>query len=216
MNGREIYKIWAPSGAKWVDWVRPVPFIAINDNMDKHKFCEFEINNIEYIEKEHVDTAIIVDLPDYDSVEEGISLAKLGYRPIPLYNGTDEQEKAMPIVDNHSIESALVWGASELGKIKLKDNATPAFLLDTNRMHRFKMDASVFDNSWDIYDQDMPSAEYFLKNGINKIIIRGSSIQKDLRKILYEFQKKGIEILFADGSEKLNNIKIKKPPRKDN
>ena len=30
MNGRDIFKIYAPYGAKWIDWVRPVPFVAID------------------------------------------------------------------------------------------------------------------------------------------------------------------------------------------
>lgn len=27
MTGKDVYKIWAPVGARWVDWVRPVPFV---------------------------------------------------------------------------------------------------------------------------------------------------------------------------------------------
>ena len=72
------------------------------------------------------------------------------------------------------------------------------------------MNVSVFDNSWDIYDQDIPTAEYFLKNGITKIIIRGEEIQRDLKIILYKYQKKGIEILFTNGCEELKKVKIKK------
>ena len=30
MIGKEIYKIYAPMGAKWTQWVRPVPFVAID------------------------------------------------------------------------------------------------------------------------------------------------------------------------------------------
>ena len=30
MRGKEIYKIYAPEGAKWTQWVRPVPFVAID------------------------------------------------------------------------------------------------------------------------------------------------------------------------------------------
>ena len=30
MTGKEVYKIYAPKGAKWVEWVRPVSFIAID------------------------------------------------------------------------------------------------------------------------------------------------------------------------------------------
>ena len=30
MIGEKIYKIYSPNGAKWTEWVRPVPFIAID------------------------------------------------------------------------------------------------------------------------------------------------------------------------------------------
>ena len=213
MTGKETFKIWAPMGARWVDWVRPVPFVAIDNPSKTNSIMNFTIENINYIELQ-TDIAIILDLPDYESIKEGIVLAKLGFRPIPLYNGTDEQQGAMALVSNHGIENALIWGAYELQKLKIADDAPPVFLLDSNRIHRFKMNVSVFDNSWDLYDQDIPSAEYFLKNGISKIVVRGVTIQKDLVKILYKFQKKGITILFTDGYEKPKEVSIKKPPKK--
>ena len=77
-------------------------------------------------------------------------------------------------------------------------------------MHRFKMNLSVFDNSWDIYPQDIPSKEYFIQNGINKIIIRSEEIRIDLNKILYDYQNAGIKIFFTNGYEKPKEIKIKK------
>ena len=30
MIGKEIYKIYAPNGTKWTEWIRPVPFVAID------------------------------------------------------------------------------------------------------------------------------------------------------------------------------------------
>ena len=215
MTGRDIFKIWAPAGVKWADWVRPVPFVAINEETKGYKIFDNTIPSLDYISNLSNDTAIIVDMPGYDSVKDGLALAKLGFRPIPIYNGTNEQDGAIATVDNHTIEVALMWGAVELERIELANDAPPAFLLDTNRMHRYKMNISVFDNSWDIYDQDIPSAEYFLKNNITKIIIRGESIQKDLNKILYKFQKKGIEIFFTNGYEVPKKVPIKKPRRKD-
>lgn len=179
MTGKEIYKIWAPTEAKWVDWVRPVPFVGINESFEGYEVDEFLIPKINYIKEPISDMAIIIDLPGNNSIKEGIALAKIGFRPIPIYNGTDEQNGATATVDNRAIKMGLIKGALELKKIEILDNAPPAFLLDTNRMNRYKMDQSVFDNSWDIYAQDMPSAEYFLKNGINKIMVRGESIQKD-------------------------------------
>ena len=213
MIGRDVFKIWAPIGARWGDWIRPVPFIGINTNLKVHEVCDFTIPNINYIKQLVSDTAIIADLPSYEGIKEGIALAKIGFRPIPIYNGTNEQEGSMSVVDNHSIEFALRWGAVELEKINIANDAAPVFLLDSNRMHRLKMDPSVFDNSWDIYPQDIPSAEYFLKNGIKKIIVRGVCVQKDLSKILYKFQKDGIKILLTTGYEEPREIKIKKPAR---
>ena len=116
MTNKEIFRIWAPVGAKWVDWVRPVPFIAINDELKTREFFDFSIPDIKYIDKMKRDTAIIVDMPNYESVMHGLALARKGYRPIPIYNGTDEQEGAKATVNNQTIDIALVWGALELKK----------------------------------------------------------------------------------------------------
>ena len=211
MTGRDIFKIWAPEDAKWTEWVRPLPFIAINEGIKINVFDNFIKTTINYINELNKDTAIIVDLPGEESVFEGIALAKIGYRPIPIYNGTNEQPEAMPTTNNHAIENALIWGAFELQKTEIEKDASPVFLLDRNRMNRHKMNVSVFDNSWDIYGQDMPSVEYLVKNGINKIIVRSRVIEKDLKRILYEYQKKKIKIFLTDGYEKIKEVRIRKP-----
>ena len=209
MTAKDVFKVWAPTGVKWVDWVRPVQFMALDDNFKTYEVSEFLIPTINYINKVSEDTAIIVDLEGDESIKEGIALAKIGFRPIPIYNGTDPQEGAMATVDNNIVESGLIKGAIELVKINIPDNAPPAFLADSNRMHRFKMNDSIFDNSWDIYPQDIPSAKYFLENGINKIIIVGKKVENDLAKILYKFQQEGIEIYFTKGFEEPEKVVVK-------
>ena len=215
MTGRDIFKIWAPEKAKWTNWVRPVTFVGINENFEGYEVNNFTIPSINYIKKYSPNVAIFIDLPGDNSIKEGIAISKLGFRPIPIYNGTDEQEGAISTVDNKPIKIGLIKGALELKKIEISANASPAFLLDTNRMNRFKMNESVFDNSWDIYAQDIPSAEYFLKNDIHKIIVRSDSIQEDLKKILYKIQSKGLEIFFTDGYEPPKKVKINKPYKKE-
>jgi len=210
MTGKEAFKIWTPRGARWVDWVRPVPFVN-----NRATFAEIlTIPTIHYVRDLQPDTAIILDLPGCESIREGLALSELGWRPIPLFNGTNPQPGVMALVDNYAIESALICGVSKLKKLDY--DAPPAFLLDSCRTHRHKMDVSVFDNSWDLYSQDIPSAEYFLKHEINKVIVRGNSIQMDLQRILYSFQKKGITIYFSNGFEKPKEVSVKKPPRKAN
>lgn len=216
MTGKEVYKIWAPFDAKWTDWVRPVPFVQIDDEDFKiYKNTNFDIPKINYINELKENIAIIVDLPEHYSINEGIALVKLGYRPIPIFNGTAETKGAKATVDNHAVEAGLIWGGIELQKIELDKNAPPVFLTDSNRLNRYKMNISIFDNSWDLYHQDLPSAEYFLKNGINKIIVRGNRFNKDLNKILYRHQEKGMKIYFTDGYEMPEEIKLKKIKDKD-
>lgn len=211
MTGKEVFQIWAPSGNKWVDWVRPVPFVGMKEYSKMYNFSNLTIPIIDFIDEKFTDAAIIVDLPGVQSVQEGIALAQSGYRPIPIFNGTIEQQEARATVDNQSVGVALIWGAAKLAKIELEDDALPAFLLDSNRMNRFKMEISLFDNSWDVYPQDVPSAEYLIKNGINKIIIIGESVSKDLKKILYEYQKKHIQIFWTQGYETPKKITIYRP-----
>ena len=195
MTGKETFRVWAPAGKRWGDWVRPVPFVQMNEYSKGYSFSDFTMPQMNLADENCADAAIIVDLPGAESVKAGIALAKSGYRPIPIFNGTIEQQGARATVDNQSVGIALMWGASELSKIEIDDNALPAFLLDSNRRNRFKMEASLFDNSWDVYPQDLPSAEYLMDSGIHKIIILGDSLSKDLKKILREFQKKKIKVI---------------------
>lgn len=215
MTNKEAYKIWAPYGKKWVDWVRPVPFVSMNEYSKKYNFSSMSVSDIDYVDESFKETAIIVDLPGVKSVAEGISLAMAGYRPIPIYNGTIEQSCARATVDNQSVGMALISGAEKLADIDISVEALPAFLLDSNRMNRFKMEISVFDNSWDIYHQDLPSADYFINNGIQKIVVVGERISKDLKKIFYGFQKKGISIYLKKEYEKPKKIIIRKQFDKD-
>ncbi|AMC94399.1 hypothetical protein AOC36_10575 [Erysipelothrix larvae] len=216
MNDKDYYKRWAPFGMRWVDWVRPVLFIGLSERAKDTLNVNFSIPKIHYIETLKKDTAILLDMPSYEGVLEGLACATLGYRPIVLYNGTTQQDQAMSLVDNADIQHALIWGTPYLETLTIRHDAPPVFMIDTNRMLRYKMNASIFDNSWDLYNQDIPSPQYFKQQGIDKIIIRSEKLQRDLAKIFYEFQKKGITIYITDGYDAPKVIDIPKPPKKDN
>lgn len=210
MTGKEIFKIWAPAGKKWTDWVRPVPFVGKKEYSKDYNYADFTVPIVDYLDKKWEDAVVIVDLPGEESVEEGIALAGLGYRPIPIFNGTIEQQGARATVDNQTVGVALEWGALELGKIEIEDGALPAFLLDNNRLQRYRIEDSLFDNSWDVYAQDMPSADFLLKNGIHKVVVVGDFFSNDLKVILYDYQKKKIDIFFTDRYRKPRKYRIHK------
>lgn len=209
MIGKEIYKIFAPADAKWVEWVRPVPFVAI-DTYNRTPAIDWQDRKAIFIENYQSDTAIFIDLPGKESIEISIDLAYKGYRPIPLFNGTDEQNGAQATTDTYLIESSLINGAKKLKDIHLKNDANPAFLLDYFRTNRYRAKESIFDNSWDLYKQDIPSAQYFKRNGINKIIIVSKEIQKDLKKIFLNFQDNDIKLYFTEGYLPAKNIVLHK------
>ena len=209
MRGKEIYKIYAPNGAKWTDWVRPVPFVAI-DTYNRKPIADWMERKAMFLKNYQQDTAIFVDLPGKESIELSIDLAYKGYRPIPIFNGTDEQPGSQATTNTYLIESCLINGSEKLKNIKLDNNANPAFLLDSYRTNRYRAKESVFDNSWDLYKQDIPSAEYFKQNGITKIIIVGDEIQRDLKKIFLKFQEKGIDIYITDGYTFPQKVKLTK------
>ena len=209
MIGKEIYKIYAPSGAKWTVWIRPVPFIAI-DTYNRKPLSNWLDRKVMFINKYEKDTAIFIDLPGKESIELGISLAHIGYRLIPLFNGTDEQIGSQATTDTYLIESCLINSCEKLKNISLENNANPAFLLDSSRTNRYRSKESIFDNSWDLYKQDIPSVNYFKENGISNIIVVGKTIQRDLRKIFFEFQYTGIEFYLTDGYKPAEKVRLKK------
>ena len=209
MIGKEVYKIYAPNGGKWIDWVRPVPFVAI-DTYHRKPIVDWVDRKAMFLKQYQQDVAILIDLPGKESIELGIDLAHMGYRPIPLFNGTDEQQGSQATTNTYLIESCLINGSQKLKNIKLKNDANPVFLLDSYRTNRYRAKESIFDNSWDLYKQDIPSAEYFKQNGINKIIVVGEVIQPDLKKIFLKFQEKGIEFYITDGYIFPKKVKLTK------
>ncbi len=213
MTGREAYRIWAPAGQRWSGWVRPVPFLAAKTASRAYLNLPAVVPAADYIDEAWTGAAIIVDLPGAESVRVGIALAKVGYRPIPIYNGTVEQQDARATTDNQSVGKALIMNAKELARIKISPDALPAFLTDRGRRNRFRRDPSLFDNSWDVYPQDLPSAEYFQKNKIRKIIVIGDEMAGDLKKILYGFQKKNMEIFLAERYGTPKKVMLHRPIR---
>ena len=164
-----------------------------------------------FLKQYEKDTAIFIDLPGKESIELGVNLAAtIGYRPIPLFNGTDEQIGSQSTTDTYLIESCLINGSEKLKNISLENNANPAFLLDSYRTNRYRAKESIFDNSWDLYKQDIPISKYFKENGIYKIIVVGNTIQRDLRKIFFEFQEAGIDFYLTDGYITAKKVILKK------
>ena len=205
MNNIDLYKIWAPDNALWTQWAKPAMFFSSYLGY----VGSFSTPKVDYLDNIK-NAMVIVDLPGADSVKEGIALAHIGYRPVPLYNGVKGPNKCL--INIKDLERALSWGGDRLKELNIKPNAMPAFLLDANRMSEYKY-PGVFDNRWCVFPQDMSSADFLINNGIANIIVRAKNIQDDLSHVLCRYQEKNINIYRCYEDQQPKLIKVHKPSR---
>jgi hypothetical protein len=210
MDKDEIYRIWAPSDAPWSRWVKPVLFSFMDSRFDVRRPAITQFN-ADWAPKPG-QVALIVDLPGEDGVVWGLQLARLGYRPIPLYNALPfpPSEKMFPAtrpectVDVVPILTALYRETAALKEIRLAAGAPPIFLLDADRrIARKDPEPGIFDNRSVCFTTDFPSADFLCSRQITRVIVlqRGSNIAGDLLLALLEWQKAGIQLLRKDPME---------------
>jgi hypothetical protein len=141
---------------------------------------------------------IVIDLPGAMGVHAGMRLARIGYRPVPLYNscpssGGDSMIDVVPII------SAIVAGASEVPSLQLPATAPPAFLLDSKRRYGSNRIATpgMFDNRSVSLPTDFPSGNRMVADGVERAILvqeAQTAPQEDLAHTLLRWQEAGIEI----------------------
>lgn len=203
-----IYKIWAPDNAMWTEWAKPVLFTGMTEKM-KH-INAFNIPQISWISKALGDTMIILDLPDKSGVEEALALAKIGFRPVPLYNGVNGPRNN--IIKVEELEKALFFGADELALININSDAPPVFMLDSRRLDKWYGEKyGLYDNRWSVFPQDFPSAAFIITQGITKVIVRAQYLSTDLTYVLYNYQQRGIQIYICGDNGNIVETTVYKP-----
>ena len=125
------------------------------------------------------------------------------------------------LVDVDELSDALAAGAERLKGIAISDSAPPVFMLDSGRMgNGIKGESAgkigrvrgMYDNRWVVFLQDFPSAEYLLKHGIRRVVLRSDELRNDLAHVLYGWQKKGVKVAFcATYREGASAFEVKKP-----
>lgn len=205
----EIFKIWVPLDTIWAPWAKPVLFADLDTIIPK------KFNPIYSRWSKNVDhqTLVILDLPGEEGVLEALDLAKQGYRPVPLYNGVKGPIGVDAVVDVNEIQAGLIYGAEELAKLNIANDAPPVFMLDSQRMVGSTKEPGRYDNRWCVFPQDMPSGNFLIKNGIKKIVVHAPKINIDLSHILLRYQELGIIIYLCDHTGVLRETTITKPSK---
>lgn len=83
--------------------------------------------------------------------------------------------------------------------MRLRADATPAFLLDADRMKDPAPPPGKFDNRWMVFPQDFPSAAFLRSRGIGRVLVvqEGEKPREDLSHVLLRWQRGGIQLSIA-------------------
>jgi hypothetical protein len=200
MTPEQAFDAWAPPTSPWSPWTKPVLFSYLPAQLTKSALALSEPEQtIPLLE----DSALLVEVPGPHGIQAGLSLARQGYRPIPLYNATPapfpgvDNPPALAVIDVKRILDALEAATIPLSQLPLPASAPPAFLLDASRHDAsFSPDASWFDNRSIIRPSDVPSGEFLKSHGISRIVLLQASprLHDDLRVVLLDWQRAGLHI----------------------
>jgi hypothetical protein len=228
------FQAWAPDAGIWSAWAKPVLFAHLDGAVELAAAAPADElpaagPAIAALPEADGRSVVVVDLPGVQSVSAGLLLARLGYRPVPLFNAVPppapqppDSPRAAAVVDVASIMAALVAGAEGLATLHLPVDAPPAFLLDANRRTGgatvVRLEPGEFDNRSVSLTTDFPSGNLLRSRGIERAIVlqvTASQPQADLCHTLLAWQSGGgirIEIQPADSTAPPQPATIRRPP----
>jgi hypothetical protein len=198
MTKQDIFDAWVPSSTIWSPWAKPVLFSQMDAISPEVIVAPHAPTDVSWGVDSDRATAMVVDLPGAQGVTLALSLAEIGYRPVPLYNACPEPTGNTSLVEVQPIMIALARSASLLGGLNLPIDAPPAFLLDASRNPGAVPLPGQFDNRSISLPTDFPSASLLLSHGIRRVILvqpRRTEPQADLSHTLRRWQDAGLTIL---------------------
>jgi hypothetical protein len=215
MTPEQIFDLWAPQGARWSQWAKPVLFAHLGSARESPVPTTGQVEPaaplpssppLAGIGPADGTTGLFVDLPGATGVAAGLVLAEKGYRPVPLYNAVPSPSPAAPVprgavaVDMADVLDGLRAGAERIQSMRLRDDSPPAFLLDSRRRigDPAALRPGAFDNRSVSLPTDFPSANLLLASGIRRVIVvqldQGQP-QADLAHTLRRWQDAGMEVM---------------------
>lgn len=205
MTGPELFERWAPPGALWSRWAKPMLFAEWPGEL----FPAAAAEDLPPLELPRADRqAVVVDLPGAAAVKTGLALAQIGYRPVPLFNGApgpSGQASVAAVIDVGPLVRALADGATRLETLALTPEARPAFLLDSRRQApELAPLPGRFDNRWLVFPQDFPSANCLRSQRLEQVLLLQSAGREqpaaDLAHVLRRWQEGGLKLFVQDAA----------------
>jgi len=213
ISSEDCFSVWAPEGAAWTEWAKPVLFLTAAGSLPTDR-PEASAVDPRIVSVGSGQSAVVVDLPGVEAIDAGLALAARGYRPVPLFNGT---QGPSPVIDLDAVVAALGAAADRLKALSLGSDAPPAFLLDARRTTTPGGDlAGRYDNRWMVLPQDFPSFARLGSRGIRECVVlqRGSPTPaEDLCHVLLRWQQGGLRLRLIDlatGREE-TDLRVREP-----
>lgn len=202
MSGEQLFEIWAPvepTQAGWSRWAKPVLFGSARIGpVESVPERLLPWPDVPWAPGAADGVAVVIDVPGERAVELGVALAERGFRPVPLFNGTDAPVDDRATVRTRALVDALAEGGVTLARTVIDPEAPPVFLLDSLRgSTATPRKPGVFDNRWVVLPQDMPSAAWLMANGIAAVRVvfdTDDDLATDLRHVLVRWQEAGLHI----------------------
>jgi hypothetical protein len=204
VNREYVLNVWAPPGAPWSAWAKPVLFAHVDPLAVTEEIVLPEASETTWMPEPDGSTALVLDLPGTAAVAMGLAAARKGFRPVPLYNALPS---AGPVISHAGGAACDIWpiiqaisaATADLDKLNLPYEAPPAFLLDATRRVGAGMTLTpgMFDNRSVSLPTDFPSVNRMLAMGINRAVLvqrHSPSPQEDLSHTLLRWQQGGITI----------------------
>lgn len=219
LTGESAYDAFAPDGGRWSPWVKPTPFAHFKTAppLPADAFPESPLPALPPADGR---SAVVIDLPSEAAVLAGLTAARAGFRPVPLFNANSAPGRERESVDTKDVRSALHAVALALRDLRLPIDAPPAFLLDANRLgtslRARRPPPGDFDNRWITLPQDWPSANLLLSHGVEEVVVIQASrgIAADLAHVLRRWQDAGVRFRGAAWhAAESRPFTVPRPPR---
>jgi hypothetical protein len=200
MNALELFDVWAPEGAPWSLWAKPVLFAAqspVPAFASQDWQAARAVTRGRWTPAALAETMLVLDLPGPVALALALDCASHGWRPFPMFHSCTGPSA---LVDNESIRAGLAEGALLLRDANLPETAPPAFVLDSRRVDGAPAPRR-FDNRWVVFPQDFPSAARLLASDLRRVLLVQDGRREprpDLAHVLLRWQRAGLEILALD------------------
>jgi hypothetical protein len=203
VRNQEAFEIWAPDGALWSPWAKPVLFVQSElhapSTIEPPAIAPEEIPvDASWAPDASSRTALVLDLPGPKSVHVALALLDRGYRPVPLFNASPGP---LPVVPVEPLREAIFHACDRLARASLREDAPPAFLLDRDRRGVITPMPGRFDNRWMTFPQDFPSANFLQSHGIESVLfvsIAGERLPDDLAHVFFRWKEAGMSFARKD------------------